>query len=170
MENASYYKRIGIGFFALFLLFTLTACFRNTQPYQADEDYNSVIDERENDQDEVSETDDQDENKQEEIVNGPNNDQTQSPKEYPSIAQEVSWRNYQNNNFGVMPTVKDLENATGYPDPTIRKFGEGYFINKSENTKQLVQKYRQIYPNLNQNDLAIKSNISLRSIKRYFNN
>nr|WP_319998416.1 hypothetical protein [uncultured Draconibacterium sp.] len=82
----------------------------------------------------------------------------------------VAKNDYLRDNFNVLPTIQHLSHVTGCSEYEIKKFGEGLFIKKVENTKQLTKHFLEYYPDLPYSDIAEISNISVRSLKRYANN
>lgn len=80
--------------------------------------------------------------------------------------EEVSIE-YQNENFGILPTVRDVKDATGMSDYEIKANGKGLFLNKSENKKQRIIKYLELDSNLTYKQIADKYDVTERTVTRY---
>lgn len=69
--------------------------------------------------------------------------------------------------FGVFPTVDYLIRATDYNDYTIRSYAKGYFSKQSEHSLKITRHFLNSYPDLTHEELAKKTGISIRTIRRY---
>ncbi|MDD5749741.1 MAG: hypothetical protein PHO91_03075 [Patescibacteria group bacterium] len=123
MKNSNNYKKITWGFLAFFLLFTLTGCFRSTTPYQADEDYNTIIEEQ-NGSEENSPENEEGILDQETVSPSSDANQSQRLGEFASIADQVSWRDYSNDYFGYQLNYPGITNAlTDDPNQSVEFVG-----------------------------------------------
>ena len=123
MKNANNYKKITWGFFAFFLLFTLTGCFRSTTPYQADEDYNTIVEEQ-NGSEKNGLDSEEGAVDQETVAPSPDSNQSQRPREFASIAEQVSWRDYSNDYFSYRLNYPGIANVlTNDPDQSVEFIG-----------------------------------------------
>lgn len=69
--------------------------------------------------------------------------------------------------FGVFPTVEYLTRATDYNKYAIRRYANGFYSKQSEHSRKLVEHYLNLYPGLTHEELAEKTDMNLRTIRRY---
>lgn len=82
---------------------------------------------------------------------------------------KVASGEYKRDNFDVLPPLKILTNVVRYSNNTVKKYGEGFYINQIDNIGQRVQRAKEIYPDRTQKEIAYILEVSIRTIKGYWN-
>jgi hypothetical protein len=77
-------------------------------------------------------------------------------------------KEYQKENNGVLPTVKELSELSGVSPAYVNKLGHGLFVSKAENTKTKVKTIRLQYPDITQQKVADMLGITTRTVKMYW--
>ncbi|WP_152520461.1 hypothetical protein [Cyclobacterium qasimii] len=83
-------------------------------------------------------------------------------------------KEFQNQFWGIFPTVKNLKERLPYKSTSIRKYGRGNFMASDEQTKSLIVATKKIYPYLTlrrfknkiESEFGLKYGVS--TIKRYW--
>lgn len=83
-------------------------------------------------------------------------------------------KEFQNQFWGIFPTVKNLEERLPYKSTSIRKYGQDNFMASDEQTKSLIVATKKIYPYLSlrrfknkiESEFGLKYGVS--TIKRYW--
>lgn len=81
---------------------------------------------------------------------------------------KVASMEYRRDNFDVLPTIKILTNNVPYTKNTVAKHGDDFYIHRVENIGQRVQKAREVYPKLNQTEIADILGESKRTVREYW--
>ena len=82
---------------------------------------------------------------------------------------KVASGEYKRDNFDVLPPLKILTNSVRYSNNTVKKYGEGFYINQIDNIGLRVQRAKEIYPDRTQKEIAYMLEVSIRTIKGYWN-